>query len=59
MITVTVLMYLKTLSSEGTAFALRCSNNVVLSVSSPVGDIKIVSSVSTVEPRHDEGPRDW
>ena len=52
-------LYLKQLSSEGTAFALRCSNDVELSVPSPVGDIKTVSSVSTVEPRHNEGPRDW
>ena len=53
-ITVTVL-----LSSEGTAFALRCSNHVELLVPSPVGDIKTVSSVSTVEPRHNEELRDW
>ena len=52
-------LYLKQLSSEGTAFALRCSNDVELSVRSPVGDIKTVSSVSTVEPRQKEGPRDW
>ena len=52
-------LYLKQLSSEGTAFALRCSNDVELSVPSPVGDLKTVSSVSTVEPRHNEGPRDW
>ena len=58
LITVTLLI-LKQLSSEGTAFLLRCSNNVELSVPSPVGDIKTVSSVSTVEPRHNEGPRDW
>ena len=52
-------LYLKQLSSEGTAFSLRCSNDVELSVPSPVGDIKTVSSVSTVEPRQKEGPRDW
>ena len=52
-------LYLKQLSSEGTAFALRCSNDVELWVPSPVGAIKTVSSVSTVEPRQKEGPRDW
>ena len=50
MITVTLLILKKKLSSEGTAFALRCSNDVELAVPCPVGDIKTVSSVSTVEP---------
>ena len=53
------LLILKQLSSEGTAFALHCSNYVERSVPSPVGDIKTVASVSTVEPRHNKGPRDW
>ena len=44
---------------KGTAFALRCSNDVRLSVPSPVEDMKRVSSVSKVELRHNEGPRDW
>ena len=39
--------------------AFLCSNDVEPSVPSPVGDIKTVSSVSTVEPQHNEGPRDW
>ena len=38
---------------------MRCSNEVDLSVPPPVGDMKTVSSEITVEPRHDEGPRDW
>ena len=58
-ITVTVVILKKKLSSEGTAFAMRWSNDVELSVPSPVGDIKTVPSFSTMEPRHNEGPRDW
>ena len=58
MITVTLLI-LKQLSSVGTAFALRCCNDVELSVPSRVGDIETVFSVNTVEPRHNERPRDW
>ena len=55
----TVLILKKKLSNEGTAFLLRCSNDVELSVPSAIGDIKTVSSVSTVEPRHNKGPRHW
>ena len=42
-------LYLKQLSSEGTAFALRCSNDVELWVPSPVGARKTLSSVSTLD----------
>ena len=49
MITVTVLI-LTQLSSEGTAFALRCCDDVEISVPSPVGDIKTVSSAVTLLP---------
>ena len=43
-------LILTQLSSEGTAFALRCCDDVEMSVPSPVGDIKTVSSAVILLP---------
>ena len=50
MITVTTYQYLKQLSSDGTSFALRCSNDVEQLVPFPVGDVQTVTSALILLP---------
>ena len=59
MITVTVLILKNTKQGRYCLSPALLQCDVELSVPSPVEDIKTVSSVSKVEPRHNEGPMDW